>query len=41
MDGNVFLNGAKPSKFEKAPLVQKGFDPMLKLVQEAGGWYSK
>ena len=39
MDGNVFLNGAKPSKFEKTPLVQNDFDPMLKLVQEAGGWY--
>ena len=39
MDGNVFLNGAKPSSHEKAPLVQPQFDPALKLVEEAGGWY--
>ncbi len=35
MDGNVFLKGAKPSKFETAPLVQPEFDPALKLVKEA------
>ena len=39
MDGNVFLNGAKPSNHEKNPLVQSDFDPMLKLVERADGYY--
>ena len=39
MGGNVFLNGAKPSKFEIFPLVQNNFDPALKLAAEADGWY--
>ena len=39
MDGNVFLKGAKPSKFETNPLVQTNFIPSLKLVQVADGWY--
>ena len=38
MGGNVFLNGAKPSKFEIFPLVQNNFDPALKLAAEADGW---
>lgn len=37
MDGNVFLNGAKPSKFEKQPLVKQGFDPAIALVKNADG----
>ena len=36
MEGNVYLNGAKPSKFEKAPLVPKKFDPALALVEKDG-----
>jgi alpha-L-arabinofuranosidase len=39
MDGNLFLDGAKPSKDEKDPLVEPDFDPALKLVEEAGGFY--
>ena len=39
MDGNVFLNGAKPSKYEAAPLVQSEIVPAPKLIQEADGWY--
>ena len=39
MDGNVFLKGAKPSKHEKNPLVRPEFDPALKLVEKADGWY--
>jgi alpha-N-arabinofuranosidase len=39
MDGNVFFKGAKPSKFETAPVVKPEFDPGLKLVEEADGWY--
>ena len=32
MDGNVFLKGAKPSKYEKDPLVKPDFDPAIRLV---------
>jgi alpha-L-arabinofuranosidase len=39
MDGNVFLNGARPSRHETAPLVRPEFVPALKLVEEAGGCY--
>ena len=39
MDGNVFLKGAKPSKHEKDPLVKPEFDPALKLVEKADGFY--
>jgi alpha-N-arabinofuranosidase len=37
MDGNVFLQGARPSKYETGPLVKPEFAPALKLVGEAGG----
>ncbi len=37
MDGNVFLQGAKPSRHETGPLVKPEFAPALKLVGEAGG----
>jgi len=37
MAGNVFLNGAKPSKHEEDPLVAPDFDPGIKLVEEADG----
>jgi alpha-N-arabinofuranosidase len=39
MDGNVFPKGAKPSKHEKDPLVKPEFDPALKLVEKADGFY--
>ena len=39
MSGNVYLNGAKPSKHETAPLVKADFDPALKLVEKSDGWY--
>ncbi len=39
MHGNVFLRGAKPSKHETAPVVRPDFDPAVKLVEEADGWY--
>ncbi len=39
MDGNVFLKAAKPSKHETAPLVQPEFDPALKLVEAANGYF--
>ena len=39
MDGNVFLNGAKPARHEKDPLVAEQFDPALKLVERNDGVY--
>jgi len=39
MDGNVFLKGAKPSKFEKAPLVEPSYEPALKLVETPEGFF--
>ncbi len=39
MSGNVFLHGAKPSKQEEHPFVQKNVDPGIKLVEEQDGVY--
>jgi len=39
MAGNVFLQGAKPSKHEETPRVKSDFDPEIKLVEEADGFY--
>jgi alpha-N-arabinofuranosidase len=39
MEGNVFLHGAKPCKYEKAPLVCPDFNPAVKLVEKPDGWY--
>jgi alpha-N-arabinofuranosidase len=39
MAGNVFLNGAQPSKHEPSPLVQADVDPDLKLVEQPDGVY--
>ena len=39
MAGNLFLKGAKPSKHEEAPGVKPDFDPEIKLVEEADGYY--
>ena len=39
MAGNVFLAGARPSKFETAPLLLPDFPAGLKLDQQAGGCY--
>ena len=39
MDGNVFLKGARPSKYEKSPLLESDFDPAIKLVEKSGGFY--
>jgi alpha-N-arabinofuranosidase len=37
MDGNVFLQNAKPSRHEREPLVRAGFDPALQLSQRTDG----
>ena len=39
MEGNVFLKGAKPGRFETNPLVQSDVDPGLRLVEAADGFY--
>jgi alpha-N-arabinofuranosidase len=38
MEGNVFLQDAKPCKQEQEPLVKPEFDPALKLVQQPDGF---
>ena len=39
MAGNVFLNGAKPSKHESNPLVLPNVNPGLKLIERTDGLY--
>jgi alpha-N-arabinofuranosidase len=39
MDGNVFLNGARPGKAEPYPLVAADFNPDIQLVKKKNGWY--
>lgn len=39
MDGNVYLNGAKPSKHESDPLVLPDMDLGIKLVEKEDGFY--
>lgn len=39
MDGNVFLKGAKPSKYEKKPFRGAELDGALKLVEKPDGFY--
>jgi alpha-N-arabinofuranosidase len=39
MDGNVFIAGAKPSKYEKKPLLEPECDPNFKLVKKTNGFY--
>lgn len=37
--GNVFTQGAKPSKFDKEVFVKANFNPGITLTQKADGWY--
>ncbi|MGA3100433.1 MAG: right-handed parallel beta-helix repeat-containing protein [Terracidiphilus sp.] len=39
MDGNVYLDGAKPSKFDGHTVAAPDFDPRLQLVSEPSGLY--
>ena len=39
MGGNVFLKGAKSSKYEASPLLKPDFDPGIKLDEKTDGWY--
>jgi alpha-N-arabinofuranosidase len=38
-DGNVFLKGSQPARNEKDPLLKPDFDPAIRLVEEADGYY--
>ena len=37
--GNVFTQGSQPSKWEKTPLCKPDFDPALKFLKKADGYY--
>jgi len=37
--GNVFTNGAQPSKFDTEPPVKPDFDARVKLTRRDDGWY--
>jgi alpha-N-arabinofuranosidase len=39
MSGNVFLNKAQPSPFDKSPLLRPDVDPKVKLVGKSDGLY--
>lgn len=39
MDGNVFLNGAKPSRWEKDPIVTTNAVPAVQLTERRGHYY--
>ena len=39
MEGNVFLKGAKPGKFETEPQVEPDFDPAIRIVEAGGGFF--
>lgn len=37
--GNVFVGTAKPLPFDTFPVTAPGFNPPIKLIQKADGWY--
>ncbi len=39
MSGNVFLDKAQPSPFDKSPLLRPDFEPEIKLVEKSDGLY--
>jgi len=39
LDGNVYLDGARATKHEASPLVDRKFDPAFTLVGKADGLY--
>ena len=41
LDGNVYLDGAKPSKFDTHAVVEPDFNPHLRLITQPGGLYLK
>ena len=41
MDGNAYLDEAKPSKFDTHAVVKPAFDPKLELISESAGTFLK
>jgi alpha-N-arabinofuranosidase len=39
MDGNVYLAGAKPSKFDRRPIEKPDFEPLVRVLPRPGGLY--
>jgi len=39
IDGSVYLNGARPSRFDKDSVVEPDFNPRLQLISKDGGLY--
>jgi hypothetical protein len=39
LDGNVYLDGARPTKHEASPLVDRDFDPGIALIEKEDGLY--
>jgi len=39
MKGNVYLRGARPSKFDQSPLEKAAFDPGIELIEKPDGLY--
>lgn len=39
IEGNVYLDGAKPSKFDNGSIVEPDFDPGFQLISKASGFY--
>ena len=39
MEGNVYLDGARPSKHEKDPFIQPKVDPALGISEMPDGWH--
>ncbi|MEA1878214.1 MAG: right-handed parallel beta-helix repeat-containing protein [Bacteroidota bacterium] len=39
MDGNIFLNGAKPGHIEPYPTLLPDFNPELNIMEKEDGWY--
>jgi alpha-N-arabinofuranosidase len=41
MNGNVYLDGARPSKFDGQAVIKPGVDPGLRMETKSGGEYLK
>ncbi|MEI6677631.1 MAG: right-handed parallel beta-helix repeat-containing protein [Mariniphaga sp.] len=39
MKGNIFINGASPSKYESGPILKTEMDPKLRLTEQSDGMY--
>jgi alpha-L-arabinofuranosidase len=39
MNGNLFLNKARPSRYETGPILKPEFDPLIRLVEKPNGFF--